>query len=60
MGVSAVEIVRSHLYTLAGAASPGGAGQDLAWGGPEELDQGFSWPAEPPGLYTVSPVPLGA
>jgi len=42
-----VAVFRSLLYPLAGAASPGGAGQDLAWGGPEELDEAFSWSAEP-------------
>jgi hypothetical protein len=42
-----VAVFRSHLYPLAGAASPGGAGQDLAWGGPEGLDEAFSWSAEP-------------
>ena len=42
-----VAVFRSHLYPLAGAASPGGAGQGLAWGGPEELDEAFSWSAEP-------------
>ena len=47
-----VAVFRSHLYPLAGAASPGGAGQGprpeaLDWGGPEELDEAFSWAAEP-------------
>jgi len=42
-----VAVFRSHLYPLVGAASPGGAGQGLAWGGPEELDEAFSWSAEP-------------
>jgi 2-polyprenyl-6-methoxyphenol hydroxylase-like FAD-dependent oxidoreductase len=35
---------------LAGTASPGGAGQeadDGAWGGPEELDDAFSWATGP-------------
>jgi 2-polyprenyl-6-methoxyphenol hydroxylase-like FAD-dependent oxidoreductase len=47
-----VAVFRSHLYPLVGAASPGGAGQgprdpELDWGGPEELDEAFSWAAEP-------------
>ena len=57
-----VAVFRSHLYPLVGAASPGGAGQgqpaadlspgdvdaeDVAWGGLEELDEAFSWAAEP-------------
>ncbi len=47
-----VAVFRSHLYPLVGAASPGGAGQGPAslagdWGGPEELDEAFSWAAEP-------------
>jgi salicylate hydroxylase len=42
-----VAAFRSHLYPLVGAASPGGAGQGLAWGGAEELDEAFSWSAEP-------------
>jgi salicylate hydroxylase len=47
-----VAVFRSHLYPLVGAASPGGAGQGprdpgLDWGGPEELDEAFSWAAEP-------------
>ena len=45
-----VAVFRSHLYPLVGAASPGGAGQGsqpLAWGGPEELDEAFSWSVEP-------------
>jgi 2-polyprenyl-6-methoxyphenol hydroxylase-like FAD-dependent oxidoreductase len=47
-----VAVFRSHLYPLVGAASPGGAGQGprpaaLNWGGPEELDEAFSWAAEP-------------
>ena len=44
-----VAVFRSHLYPLAGAASPGGAGQGRAdeWGGPEELDEAFSWSAQP-------------
>ena len=47
-----VAVFRSHLYPLVGAASPGGAGQGssplaLDWGGPEELDEAFSWSAEP-------------
>jgi 3-hydroxybenzoate 6-monooxygenase len=47
-----VAVFRSHLYPLAGAASPGGAGQGprptaLDWGGTEELDEAFSWAAEP-------------
>lgn len=45
-----VAVFRSHLYPLVGAASPGGAGQgsqSLAWGGPEELDEAFSWSVEP-------------
>jgi len=51
-----VAVFRSHLYPLAGAASPGGAGQGarpappeaatVGWGGPEELDEAFSWAAE--------------
>jgi salicylate hydroxylase len=47
-----VAVFRSHLYPLAGAASPGGAGQGarstaLDWGGPEELDEAFSLAAGP-------------
>ena len=49
-----VAVFRSHLYPLVGAASPGGADQgprfvtlDGDWGGPEELDEAFSWAAEP-------------
>lgn len=47
-----VAVFRSHLYPLVGAASPGGAGRGarslvLDWGGPEELDEAFSWSAEP-------------
>jgi 3-hydroxybenzoate 6-monooxygenase len=47
-----VAVFRSHLYPLVGAASPGGAGQGspplaLDWGGPEELDEAFSWSVEP-------------
>jgi len=49
-----VAVFRSHLYPLVGAASPGGADQgsrfvthDDDWGGPEELDEAFSWAAEP-------------
>ena len=47
-----VAVFRSHLYPLVGAASPGGADQGsrpagLGWGGPEELDEAFSWAAEP-------------
>jgi 2-polyprenyl-6-methoxyphenol hydroxylase-like FAD-dependent oxidoreductase len=47
-----VAVFRSHLYPLAGAASPSGAGQGawsaaLDWGGPEELDKAFSLAAEP-------------
>jgi 2-polyprenyl-6-methoxyphenol hydroxylase-like FAD-dependent oxidoreductase len=47
-----VAVFRSHLYPLVGAASPGGADQgsataDLGWGGLEELDEAFSWAAEP-------------
>ena len=49
-----VAVFRSHLYPLVGAASPGGADQgagfaalDGNWGGPEELDEAFSWAAEP-------------
>lgn len=44
-----VAVFRSHLYSLVGAASPGGADQEgpLGWGGPEELDEAFSWSAEP-------------
>jgi 2-polyprenyl-6-methoxyphenol hydroxylase-like FAD-dependent oxidoreductase len=47
-----VAVFRSHLYPLVGAASPGGAGPGprdpgLDWGGPEELDEAFSWAAEP-------------
>jgi 2-polyprenyl-6-methoxyphenol hydroxylase-like FAD-dependent oxidoreductase len=47
-----VAVFRSHLYPLVGAASPGGAGQGPAplaagWGGPEELDEAFSWATEP-------------
>jgi 2-polyprenyl-6-methoxyphenol hydroxylase-like FAD-dependent oxidoreductase len=44
-----VAVFRSHLYPLVGAASPGGADQGCAgeWGGPEELDEAFSWSAEP-------------
>jgi 3-hydroxybenzoate 6-monooxygenase len=42
-----VAVFRSHLYPLAGAASPGGVGQGPEWGGPEELDEAFSWSAEP-------------
>jgi salicylate hydroxylase len=40
-----VAVFRSQLYPLAGAASPGGTGQ--GWGGREELDDAFSWAAEP-------------
>jgi 3-hydroxybenzoate 6-monooxygenase len=49
-----VAVFRSHLYPLVGAASPGGADQGprfaaagVDWGGPEELDEAFSWAAEP-------------
>jgi 3-hydroxybenzoate 6-monooxygenase len=56
-----VAVFRSHLYPLVGAVSPGGVGQGGAgqgagsprpgqragWGGPEELDEAFSWAAEP-------------
>jgi len=47
-----VAVFRSHLYPLVGAASPGGAGQAprpvaFDWGGPEELDEAFSWAAGP-------------
>jgi 3-hydroxybenzoate 6-monooxygenase len=42
-----VAVFRSHLYPLVGAASPGGVGQGFDWGGPEELDEAFSWSAEP-------------
>lgn len=49
-----VAVFRSHLYPLVGAASPGGADQgprsaavEVDWGGPEELDEAFSWAAEP-------------
>jgi len=50
-----VAAFRSHLYRLAGTASPGGAGQACTgractgqgWGGSEELDEAFSWAAEP-------------
>jgi 2-polyprenyl-6-methoxyphenol hydroxylase-like FAD-dependent oxidoreductase len=45
-----VAVFRSHLYPLVGAASPGGADQGpeaLGWGGPEELDEAFSWATEP-------------
>jgi salicylate hydroxylase len=49
-----VAVFRSHLYPLAGAASPspGGAGQGPGpaaadWGGLEELDEAFCWAAEP-------------
>jgi salicylate hydroxylase len=45
-----VAVFRSHLYPLVGAASPGGADQGpeaLEWGGPEELDEAFSWATEP-------------
>jgi len=45
-----VAVFRSHLYRLAGTASPGGAGQACAepgWGGPEELDEAFSWATAP-------------
>ena len=47
-----VAVFKSHLYPLAGAASPGGAGQGpesvaLDWGGPEELDEAFSRAVEP-------------
>jgi salicylate hydroxylase len=51
-----VAVFRSHLYPLVGAASPGGAGQGPGpaaadrgglWGGPEELDEAFSWAVEP-------------
>jgi salicylate hydroxylase len=45
-----VAVFRSHLYPLVGAVSPGGAGQGpggQGWGGPEELDEAFSWAAEP-------------
>lgn len=42
-----VAVFRSRLYPLAGAASPGGVGQGPHWGGPEELDEAFSWSAEP-------------
>jgi 2-polyprenyl-6-methoxyphenol hydroxylase-like FAD-dependent oxidoreductase len=43
-----VAAFRSHLYPLVGAVSPGGADQGSApvapdWGGPEELDEAFSW-----------------
>ena len=51
-----VAVFRSHLYPLVGAAPPGGAGQGarsallgpatVGWGGPEELDEAFSWAAE--------------
>ena len=39
-----VAVFRSHLYPLAGGGPAGGS---LAWGGPEELDEAFSWSAEP-------------
>ena len=43
-----VAVFRSHLYPLVGAASPGGADQGApGWGGPEELDEAFSWAATP-------------
>jgi salicylate hydroxylase len=43
-----VAVFRSHLYPLVGAASPGGAGQGPGdWGGPEELDEAFSWATAP-------------
>ena len=47
-----VAAFRSRRYPLAGAASPGGAGQGpepaaLGWGGPEELDEAFSRAAPP-------------
>jgi 3-hydroxybenzoate 6-monooxygenase len=38
-----VAVFRSHLYSLVGAGSVGG----FAWGGPEELDEAFSWAHEP-------------
>jgi salicylate hydroxylase len=51
-----VAVFRSHLYSLVGAAPPGGAGQGARsaslesatadWGGPEELDEAFSLAAE--------------
>jgi salicylate hydroxylase len=51
-----VAVFRSHRYSLAGAAPPGGAGRGARsvprepaggdWGGPEELDEAFSWAAE--------------
>jgi salicylate hydroxylase len=55
-----VAVFRSHLYRLAGTVSPGGAGQAYTcqachdeadsgegWGGPEELDEAFSWADDP-------------
>jgi salicylate hydroxylase len=44
-----VAAFRSHLYPLVGAVSPGGTGQGprFRWGGPEELDEAFSWSAQP-------------
>jgi salicylate hydroxylase len=47
-----VAVFRSHLYPLVGAASPGGADQAprpvaFDWGGPEELDEAFSWAVGP-------------
>jgi salicylate hydroxylase len=45
-----VAVFRSHLYSPAGQrgtdAAPAGAG-GCGWGGPEELDEAFSWAAEP-------------
>jgi 3-hydroxybenzoate 6-monooxygenase len=51
-----VAVFRSHQYSLAGAAPPGGTGQGARsapresaggdWGGPEELDEAFAGAAE--------------
>ncbi|HEY0932561.1 MAG TPA: FAD-dependent monooxygenase, partial [Trebonia sp.] len=53
-----VAVFRSHLFPLLGGVYPAAGGQDqlplapdpadaATWGGPEELDQAFSWAAEP-------------
>jgi len=56
-----VAVFRSHLYPVAGAASPGGTGQAPpqapAWGGAEELDEAFFWAAEPVRAAVRAPRP---